>query len=51
MHKALKDMTFDELVREGVELELDAIVKGSPLCGRVRAVIDLAVRWAVEKTD
>ena len=47
----LKDMSFDDLVREGVNLELDAVVQGESLRKRVWAVMDLAVRWAAGRKE
>ena len=51
MHKELADLTWDELVREGIQLELDAIVQGRDLRSRVFQIMDLAARWNQEKQD
>ncbi len=49
MVKELHEMTFAEAVREGVELELDAVVQGKSLHKRVYSVMELALRWASER--
>jgi hypothetical protein len=49
--KELYEMTFAEVVREGIELDLDGIVQGNPLHSRVRGVMELALRWASERRD
>lgn len=51
MHKELADLTFDELVARGVELEINHIVRGEKLSRRLHAVMELAVRWRHEKTE
>ena len=44
----LSEKTFHELVKMGVELELDHIVSGVTLKGRVHSLMELAVRWSQE---
>jgi hypothetical protein len=51
MAKKLHEMTFAEAVREGIELELDAVVQGRPLHLRVHDVMELALRWASDRRD
>ena len=51
MHKELADLTFDELVARGVEIEINNIVRGAKLSSRVFSVMELAVRWRYEKTE
>lgn len=48
--KQLHEKSFDELVKMGVEKELDAIVQGVSLHTRVYALMELAVRWRFEKS-
>ena len=45
MAKELHEMTFEEAVKEGIELELDAVVQGKALRSRVYGVMELALRW------
>lgn len=47
--KDLKNYTMDEMVRKGIEKELDAIVKGVALKDRVYDLIELAARWGYER--
>jgi hypothetical protein len=47
--KPLHEKTFDEMVKEGVELELDAVVQGKPLKRRVWDVMNLAAQWGYER--
>ena len=47
--KELRDISFEELVMRGIELELDAIVRGESLKSRVYAVMNLASLWAAER--
>jgi hypothetical protein len=42
----LKDMSFQELVREGINYELDAVVECMPLKSRVHQITALAAVWA-----
>ena len=51
MAKKLHEMSFTEAVREGIELELDAIVQGRPLHLRVHDVMEFALRWASDRRD
>lgn len=48
--KEIKDLTFDELVKVGIEKELDAIVRGDSLRDRVYSIMEIAVRWRSERT-
>lgn len=50
MSKEFKDMTFEELVKFGVEIELDAIVKGESLRSRVWQIMACATQWHNEQT-
>ena len=50
MHKELADLTFDELVSRGMELEINHFVRGEKLSRRLHAVMGLAVLWRYEKT-
>ncbi len=45
MAKELEDMTFDELIKFGIELDTDAVVKGESLALRIRTLLDLGARW------
>ena len=47
--KPFTELTFDQLVRECVELDVDAIVAGKTLYKRVWQVAELASRWAYER--
>jgi len=51
MTKNLEDMNFDELVRFGVQIELDDIVSGKPLSKRVYGLMELAARWSTEQKN
>lgn len=51
MVKELHEMTFAEAVKEGIELELDAVVQGKPLHKRVHDVMELALRWSFERRE
>ena len=51
MSKELKDLTFDELVKWGVENELDNIVQGLSLKSRVYSVMMLATQWAHQRSE
>ncbi len=42
--------TFDELVKYGIEIELDAIVTGESLTRRVRRIMDVAALWRSKQT-
>lgn len=48
MEKSLVDMTFDELAKTCLEVELDAIVQGKSLKNRVYQTVELATRWEYE---
>lgn len=47
--KELEEYTFDELVRMGIELELDSVVQGAPLKSRVYRLMELASRWQYQR--
>lgn len=51
MDKELVDLTFDELVKRGIQFELDAIVSGKSLHQRVYSLMNLATQWRHEKTQ
>lgn len=48
--ETVSQTTFDDLVREGVRHELDAIVAGMPLADRVRASMERAALWSAQNT-
>jgi hypothetical protein len=50
MAKELAELSFDELVKLGINKELDAIVTGESLHSRVYSLMELAARWRFEKT-
>jgi hypothetical protein len=47
----LKDKSFQDLVKDGIELELDSIVQGEPLRKRVYQLMNLAVIWSCEQKE
>jgi hypothetical protein len=49
MSKEIKDMDFDDLVKLGIQYELDNIVSGRPLKSRVWDLMNLAAQWSHEK--
>jgi len=49
--KELHELTINELVKWGIELELDAIVRGESLKSRVYAVMSLAAQWESQRRD
>jgi len=51
MVKPLSEMSYTDIVQEGVRLELNAVIQGRALQSRVRDVMELALRWASERRD
>ena len=51
MSKELKDMTFDDLIRFGVEIDVDNIIQGKALKSRIYQVMELAARWSNEQNE
>lgn len=51
MAKELHEMSFADAVKEGIELELNAVVQGKPLHKRVYDIMELALRWAHERRE
>lgn len=51
MDKELNEMSFEDLVRKGVEIEVDSFMAGEKIRDRVYRIMELAVRWRYEKSQ
>lgn len=43
--------SFEELVRQAIEIDLDNVCIGTPLKTRIREVLLLAIEWQKDKTS